>query len=204
MLIEPPPDGSGDARGGEGDTARAQAASAGGSGAPASRPKRSGRAPATELERRLLDVRTLTVQTLGCVFAESAPGQLSAGATLLPGAAEAVRQLAAKSDVYLVTQVADDTGEANARKALESAGVIGRGPGAVPPHKALFCSTAVGRTACVRQVDPQLHCDGVGESVTELRRFIPRLVLVAEPDAPSITFGPNVARATSLPAYFGL
>ena len=71
-------------------------------------------------------------------------------------AARAIAALAAVTDVYLITQVAPGDGavraEAAARESLLAAGVVGSGAGAVPPHRALFCTTQVGRIALVRQV----------------------------------------------------
>jgi hypothetical protein len=67
-----------------------------------------------------------------------------------------VATLAAVADVFLITQVAPGDGavraEAVARESLMAAGVVGSGVGAVPPHRALFCTTRVGRIALARQV----------------------------------------------------
>ena len=97
------------------------------------------------------------VATPGVIFAGPADA-LVEGQALAPAedAARAVAALAAVTDVYLITQVAPGDGaaraEAAARESLLAAGVLGSGAGAVPPHRALFCTTQVGRIALVRQV----------------------------------------------------
>ena len=62
--------------------------------------------------------------------------------------------------------------------ALEEAGVLGSGPGQVRPHRLLFCSTPEGKTSIVRQIEPDLHIDGSGATIEELRRFMPQLLQV--------------------------
>lgn len=55
----------------------------------------------------------------------------------------------------------------------------------------------------MRQLDPDLHVDGHAVSVDELKRFLPRLLLVRE-DAGSGSGGSgNVGLASSLRAFFG-
>ena len=52
------------------------------------------------------------------------------------------------------------------RGALESAGLLGSGPGQIKPHRALFCSTLEGKNSMVRQLDAQLHIDGHPSTVS--------------------------------------
>ena len=96
------------------------------------------------------------VATPGVVFAGPADVLAEGAPAIAEHAARAVAALAALTDVYLITQVAPGEGaaraEAAARESLVAAGVVGSGSGAVPPHRALFCTTHVGRIALVRQV----------------------------------------------------
>ena len=42
-------------------------------------------------------------------------------------------------------------------------------PHQVPPHRLLFCSTAEGKVAIVRQLEPELHIDGSHNTVDDLK-----------------------------------
>jgi hypothetical protein len=102
------------------------------------------------------------VATPGVIFAGPADALLEGAPSLAEHAAHAVATLAAVADVFLITQVAPGDGavraEAVARESLMAAGVVGSGVGAVPPHRALFCTTRVGRIALARQVRPCRRC----------------------------------------------
>lgn len=39
----------------------------------------------------------------------------------------------------------------------------------------MFCEKLKGKVSLVRQIDPQMHIDGVAETVEDLHRFIPHL-----------------------------
>ena len=111
--------------------------------------------PATAAAARL--PARVCVATPGVIFAGPADALAEGQAlALAEHAASAIATLAAVTDVYLITQVAPGDGavraEAAARESLLAAGVVGSGAGAVPPHRALFCTTQVGRIALVRQV----------------------------------------------------
>jgi hypothetical protein len=102
----------------------------------------------------------VSLATAGILFS-GPPGVLPEGLpTLAARAASALAVLAAVTDVYLITQLAPGDGaaaaEAAAREVLAAAGVLGSGPGAVPAHRALFCTTHVGRIALARQA--RAHC----------------------------------------------
>lgn len=116
------------------------------------------------------------------LLAESDGAALEGGATLLPGAAAALAAAAAAVDrLYLLARVDGDVGEAAVRGALEAGGVVGRGC-AVPPQRLLFVSTPAGKVAAVRALDVGLHVDADAATLTELTRFVPRLVRVGPPD----------------------
>ena len=90
-----------------------------------------------------------------------------------------------------------DSAQDAALSALKRDGVAG---GAVPAHRCLFCDTDVGRTALVRQLEPDVHVDAGAASVAELARFLPRVVHVTGASAPSSPGVPlkNVAVAATL------
>jgi len=142
----------------------------------------------------------------GVLLQQRDPAELSAdGAALLPAAAELLAELARAADVYLITQVADDVGQAAVTGALEAAGLLGGGPGQVPPQRSLFCSTLDGKTAVVRQLEPDLHVDASATTVGALRRFLPQILHVrpaGRPAAPAAPTG-SVACAPSLAEFFG-
>ncbi|KAG2430180.1 hypothetical protein HXX76_010279 [Chlamydomonas incerta] len=170
-------------------------------------PRASAGASATPLGRavaaQLAGAKRVTLSLPGVLLAESSPAQLQESASVRPEALEAVREMARVSDVYLVAHVEDDVGEAVVAGALEAAGLLGGGPGQVAPHHVLCCSTLDGKVPIVRQLDPDLHVDGHVVSVDELKRFLPRLLLVRE-DAGSGGGGSgNVGVAPSLRAFFG-
>ena len=161
------------------------------------------------------------VATPGVIFAGPADTLVEGAQSLAEHAARAVAALAAVADVYLITQVEPGDGaaraEAAARQSLTAAGVVGSGIGAVPPHRALFCTTHVGRIALARQVrtrrgccstsakdSPQVvtdtqgvHVDGCTEAVRELARFGTRLVHVTLASDSSVSV-PGTQAAASL------
>ena len=98
----------------------------------------------------------ITLATAGVLFVGSPEALLECPPPLVAPAVAALAALASVADVYLITQLAPGNGaaaaEAAAREALTAAGLLGTQAGAVPPHKALFCTTHVGRIALVRQV----------------------------------------------------
>eukprot|EP00198_Chlamydomonas_reinhardtii_P006121 XP_001695457.1 predicted protein [Chlamydomonas reinhardtii] len=153
--------------------------------------------------QRLAGAKRVTLSIPGVLLAESSPAQLQESASVQLEALEAVREMARVSDVYLLAHVEDDVGEAVVAGALEAAGLLGAGAGQVAPHHLLCCSTLDGKVPIVRQLDPDLHVDGHAVSVDELKRFLPRLLLVRE-DAGSGSGGSgNVGLASSLRAFFG-
>lgn len=164
-------------------------------------------AAATPLGRavraRLGGVRKVTVSALGCLTEEWASTDLQEGATLRPAAVEVLRELAACSDTYVLTQVQDDVGQAVVLGALEAAGLVGCAPGQVLPHHILFCSTLDGKVSVVRQIEPELHIDGSGKTIDDLKRFMPQLLHITQPGSGTAGAGAtNVRSSPSLAAYF--
>lgn len=159
-----------------------------------------GRAVAAQLS----GVKRLTVSVPGIIFEEALPSQLQEAATVRPEAVEVLQEMSRVSDVYLIAQVEDDVGQAVVTGALESAGLLGSGPGQIKPHHVLCCSTVEGKVPIVRQLEPDLHMDAHTASVEELKRFLPQLLLVREGSGSQSAGAANVAMAASLGAFFGL
>ncbi len=86
-------------------------------------------------------------------------------------------ELAKNANVFLITHVIDDVGEATVRGALEDAGLVGSAEGQIKPHRLVFCSTLEGKVSIVRQLEPELHIDGhpTTVSICLLRVVIPQL-----------------------------
>lgn len=89
--------------------------------------------------------------------------------TLRPEVAPALRALASAVELYLLTRVSSDEGEAEVVAALEEGGVVSAG---MNVHKALFCETVEGRVSMVRQLEPQLALDEAVGVVDALGRFV--------------------------------
>lgn len=150
---------------------------------------------------QLTGVSRLTISTPGVLFQELSASDLQAGATLRPEASQLLRNLAKSTDVYLITHVLDDVGQAVVLGCLESAGLLGHGPGQVKPHKALFCSSLDGKTSMARQIEPELHIDGDARTVEALARFLPQLLHVLPPGSAASVKAANVGSTPSLQAF---
>lgn len=160
--------------------------------------------PAAAVARRLAGVRRVTISIPGVLLEESTLEELSeGGATLRAGAAELLRQFCSAAEVFLMAHVADDVGEAAVQGALEYAGLLGAGPGAVPPHRALFCSTLDGKVSIVRQLEPDLHIDAHPQTVHDLQRFVRQLVFVGG-TAGGPKPAPNIQQAPTLASALGV
>lgn len=164
-------------------------------------------AAATPLGRavrsKLGGMRKVTISALGSLTEEWASTDLQEGATLRPAAADILREIAGCADTYVITQVQDDVGQAVMLGALEAAGLVGAGPGQILPHHVLFCSTLDGKVSVVRQIEPDLHVDGSGKTIEDLKRFMPQLLHITQPGAAAAGAGStNVRSSSSLEAYF--
>uniref|UniRef100_A0A7S2FF64 Uncharacterized protein n=1 Tax=Pycnococcus provasolii TaxID=41880 RepID=A0A7S2FF64_9CHLO len=143
-------------------------------------------------------VRRMTVATVGVLFRADASKPLNArdSASLIPAAERAIRAAAAQGlELFLITHVDSDAAQESAQKSLKSSGISGT---AIPPHRCLFCDTDVGRTALVRQLEPDVHVDAGLASVTELARFLPRVAHVVSTGSTSSTVGKNVTSCAGL------
>ncbi|KAE9077083.1 hypothetical protein PF010_g23649 [Phytophthora fragariae] len=63
-------------------------------------------------------------------------------------------------------------------------------PGGVKAHKILFCTTAIGKVAFVRQIEPQVHVEVDPGVVRDLEKHVPRIVHV--PSSPEDTVVPSI------------
>lgn len=114
---------------------------------------------------------------------------------LAAGALDALRKLVAFADVFLITpDITQDSQEAAMRAALSREGVLEL-PG-FDARKVLFCSTALGRSAMCRQIEPSLHIDFASDVVEVLAPHLPHVALVSA--APVPTKRENVLAASSL------
>ncbi|XP_044465898.1 peroxisome biogenesis protein 22-like isoform X3 [Mangifera indica] len=83
--------------------------------------------------------------------------------------------------------------------ALENAGVFTSG--GLVKDKVLFCSTEIGRSSFVRQLEPDWHIDTNLEIISQLARFI-KYQLYISPIRPERTAS-NVFNSSSLEQFFG-
>jgi hypothetical protein len=159
---------------------------------------------ARAVRTQLPGVRKVTISAPGVLLEQLAPAQLQESATLLPGVGQILQELASLADVYVITHVEDDVGQAAVQGALDAAGLVGPGEGRVRAHKLLFCSSIEGKVSMVRQLEPDLHVDAAAATVQELRRFMPQLLHVAGGAAAPAAGAANVRHTPSLSAFFGL
>lgn len=85
---------------------------------------------------------------------------LQDSASVQQAAVPTLHELVRNANVFLITHVIDDVGEATVRGALEDVGLVGTSEGQIKPHRLLFCSTLEGKVSIVRQLEPELHIDG--------------------------------------------
>ena len=117
----------------------------------------------------------VSVCTVGCVIEWAADGRV----VLLPCGVRAIRALAVRADVYLVTEVPcdSDAEEAAVMSTLRMAGVFE--PGGCDERKALFCSTADGRGSICRQLGASTHFEASAAIARYLAPHLPTVVLAA-------------------------
>jgi hypothetical protein len=120
-------------------------------------------------------------------------------ATVRSSVLEVLLEITKYSDLYLMERVLDDESEAKVLQALENAGVFTSG--GLVKDKVLFCSTEIGRTSFVRQLEPDWHIDTNPEISTQLARFIKYQLHVAtvKPERTA----PNVFTSQSIEQFFG-
>ncbi|XP_038694692.1 peroxisome biogenesis protein 22-like [Tripterygium wilfordii] len=151
------------------------------------------------VRQRLSEGRKVTCRLVGVILEESSPEELQKQATVRSSVLEVLLEITKFCDLYLMERVLDDDSERNVLLALENAGVFTSG--GLIKDKVLFCSTEIGRTSFVRQLEPDWHIDTNPEIVTQLARFI-KYQLHVSPTRPE-RHASNVFSSTSLELFFG-
>lgn len=153
---------------------------------------------------QLAGARKVTLSSTGVLFHEWQPSLLQEAATLRTEATDLLKEVASCADIYIITHVLDDVGQAVVTGALEAAGLLGHGVGEIRPHKLLFCNTVEGKVSIVRQLEPDLHVDGHSSTIEDLKRFIPQLLHIHQSGTSPAGIGsPNVGSSESLAKFFG-
>lgn len=163
-------------------------------------------APSTltkRIRRRLKGVKKVTCSLPGVLFEDNL-----ATATVKADIVEVLQALAGSFEVYFITLCSSDSEQEQVHNALRTAELIGperpaSGRTFISDHRSLYCSTVVGCTAIVRQLEPDLHIEGSSETVASLARFIPRLLHVQSPNTPSASGSANITSTSSLDVFFG-
>ena len=141
--------------------------------------------------------RLVVVATAGIVFSRSNGGSPAIVALAVP----VLAQLARCCQLVLVTQMeAENSGaarESEVRRLLQEAGLMAAG---LREHRVLFCSTAKGKVAIIRHLQPALAVDSDAEVVSLVRPHIVDVVHVtpAAPTASAFT-PPTLTAANKLP-----
>ncbi|XP_010488209.1 PREDICTED: peroxisome biogenesis protein 22 [Camelina sativa] len=151
------------------------------------------------VRQKLSEGRKVTCRLLGVILEETSPEELQKQATVRSSVLEVLLEITKFSDLYLMERVLDDESEAKVLEALESAGVFTSG--GLVKEKVLFCSTEIGRTSFVRQLEPDWHIDTNPEISTQLARFIKYQLHVAAVKPERIA--PNVFTSQSIEQFFG-
>ncbi|KAL3615266.1 peroxisome assembly protein 22 [Castilleja foliolosa] len=171
------------------------------------------------VRQRLSEGRKVTCRLLGVILEETSPEELQKQATVTVRSSvlEVLLEITKFCDLYLMERVLDDDSESymcncfeitnildeivqkKIIMALEDAGVFTSG--GLVKDKVLFCSTEIGRSSFVRQLEPDWHIDSNSEVITQLARFIKYQLHVStvKLERPA----PNVFTATSLEQFFG-
>ncbi|KAF8769237.1 hypothetical protein HU200_006743 [Digitaria exilis] len=148
--------------------------------------------------KRLSGCRKVTCQLLGVVFEEKTPEELQKHATVRPSVVELLLEISRHCDLYLMETVLDDKSEENALMALESAGLFRTG--GLMKEKVLFCSTEVGRTSFVRQLEADFHIDSSLDIVSQLSRFIRCQLFISSMEGGQLAA--NIFNSPSLEQFF--
>ncbi|CAN6918903.1 unnamed protein product [Brassica oleracea] len=151
------------------------------------------------VRQRLSEGRKVTCRLLGVILEESSPEELQKQATVRSSVMEVLLEITKCCDLYLMERVVDDESEVKVLQALETAGIFTSG--GLVKDKVLFCSTEIGRTSFVRQLEPDWHIDTNPEISTQLARFI-KFQLHVSAAKPERTV-PNVFTSQSIEQFFG-
>ncbi|KAF5481109.1 hypothetical protein F2P56_001789 [Juglans regia] len=151
------------------------------------------------VRQKLSEGRKVTCRLLGVILEESSPEEIQKQATVRSPVLEVLLEITKFCDLYLMETVLDDESERKVLLALEDAGIFTSG--GLVKDKVLFCSTEIGRSSFVRQLEPDWHIDSNPEIIFQLSRFI-KYQLHISPNRPERT-APNVFSTPSLEQFFG-
>lgn len=156
------------------------------------------------VKQKLKGGRKMTCQLLGVILEQSSAEELqkhaAAAVAVRPQVVEVVLEIARACDLYLIARVLDDESEESVLAALDSIGFF-TVPGS-NRNKVLFCSTEVGTSSFVRQLEPDWHVDNVRETNAALAPFVRHQLHIA-PLGASQPIASNVFLADSLEHFFG-
>ncbi|ELR25414.1 Peroxin 22 (Pex22), putative [Acanthamoeba castellanii str. Neff] len=150
--------------------------------------------------------RRVSCATRGVVleFDNDADADAAAGhhrPRLIESAVPVLLLLARYTDLYLITECDDDSTEEAVRSLLAARGLLAAG---LNPHKALFCSTPLGRVHMARQLESHMHIDGNAAVAEGLHRHVARLGVVVAGAPPERQGGAEgVLWAATLSEMFG-
>ncbi|RLM66690.1 peroxisome biogenesis protein 22-like isoform X2 [Panicum miliaceum] len=119
-------------------------------------------------------------------------------ATVRPSVVELLLEISRHCDLYLMETVLDDKSKENALMALESAGLFRTG--GLMKEKVLFCSTEVGRTSFVRQLEADFHIDTSLDIVSQLSRFIQCQIFISSMEGGQLAA--NIFNSPNLEQFF--
>ncbi|KAM3370477.1 hypothetical protein ACQJBY_018041 [Aegilops geniculata] len=155
--------------------------------------------PVNLVRHKLSEGRRVTCRLLGVILEETTPEELQNRVTVRPSVLEVLLEIAKICDVYLMEHVRDDESEEKVLSALSEAGLFTSG--SLVREKVLFCSTEIGRTSFVRQLEPDWHIDSSPEIVHQLSRFIKYQLHISPQQTERVS--PNVFSSASLEQFFG-
>lgn len=151
------------------------------------------------VRQKLSEGRKVTCRLLGVILEETTPEELQKQATVRSSVLEVLLEVTKYCDLYLMERVLDDESEKRVLIALEEAGIFTAG--GLVKDKVLFCSTEIGRTSFVRQLEADWHIDSNPDITSQLARFIKYLLYIS-PIKPERAAA-NVFSAPSLESFFG-
>nr|GEV99009.1 peroxisome biogenesis protein 22 [Tanacetum cinerariifolium] len=152
------------------------------------------------VRQRLSDGRKVTCRLLGVILEESTAEELQNKATVRSSVLDVLLEITKFCDLYLMETILDDESEIKVLAALENAGIFTSG--GLVKDKVLFCSTEVGRTSFVRQLEPDWHIDSSREISTQLARFIKYQLHISTIKPERIAA--NVFSSSSLEQFFSV
>lgn len=151
------------------------------------------------VRHKLSEGRRVTCRLLGVILEETTPEELQSHVTVRPSVLEVLLEIAKFCDVYLMERILDDESGEKVLSALSEAGLFTSG--GLVREKVLFCSTEIGRTSFVRQLEPDWHIDSSPEIIHQLSRFIKYQLHISPQQTERVAA--NVFSSASLEQFFG-